>query len=102
MDGMEGVRPKYGTEKRLLLENMELRERLKETEETLEAIRNGEVDAIVVSGSAGEKIFSISSAETPYRVILEEMNEGALVISETGVILYCNNRFSEMIGVQPE
>jgi len=90
------------TEKHLLLENEELRASLAEALETLEAIRNGEVDAIVVSGSGGEKIFSISSAETPYRVIIEEMNEGAVVLSADGVVLYCNRRFAELVSVAPE
>jgi PAS domain S-box-containing protein len=90
------------TEKQLLLENEELRASLAEAKETLEAIRNGEVDAIIVSGLSGEKIFSISSAETPYRVIIEEMNEGAVVLSADGVVLYCNGRFAELVSIAPE
>jgi PAS domain S-box-containing protein len=90
------------TEKQLLLENEELRASLAESKEILDAIRNGEVDAIVVSGSGGEKIFSIFSAETPYRVIIEEMNEGAVVVSADGVVLYCNRRFAELVSVAPE
>jgi len=90
------------TEKQLLLENEELRASLAEANETLDAIRNGEVDAIVVSGAGGEKVFSISSAETPYRVIIEEMNEGAVVLSADGVVLYCNRRFAELVSMAPE
>src|SRR5512135_340143 len=83
-------------------ENNELRARLIETEDTLTAIRNGLVDAIVVSGDEGEKIFSLSSAETPYRLILEQMNEGAVVISAQGLILYCNRRFAEIVDAPQE
>jgi PAS domain S-box-containing protein len=90
------------TENQLLLENEELRASLAEANETLDAIRNGEVDAIVVSGAGGDKVFSISSAETPYRVIIEEMNEGAVVLSADGVVLYCNRRFAELVSVAPE
>lgn len=86
----------------LLLENEELRSRLAETEATLQAIRNGEVDAIVVSGSEGEKVFTLASAETPYRIIIEEMEEGAVTISESGVILFCNRRFAELVETPPE
>ncbi len=75
----------------------ELQSRLREAEETLDAIRNGEVDAIVVSGTDGEKIFSLASAETPYRIILEEMNEGALIVSAAGLILYSNRRFAALL-----
>ena len=75
----------------LLLENKELRLRLNEVEETLNAIRNGDVDAIIVDGTAGEQVFSLHSAETPYRIIIEEMNEGAVSLTRDGIILFCNN-----------
>jgi len=38
-------------------ENQELRRRLEEAEETLRAIREGEVDAVVVTGRRGAQIF---------------------------------------------
>lgn len=90
------------TTNELIVENAELRARLAETEATLEAIRNGEVDAIVVSGTEGEKIFTLTSAETPYRIIIEEMDEGAVTISEEGMILFCNRRFAELVAASNE
>jgi PAS domain S-box-containing protein len=90
------------TEEELLLENEELRLRLAETEATLEAIRNGEVDAIVVSGKEGEKIFTLASAETPYRIIIEEMEEGAVTVGEDDTILFCNRRFANLINTPME
>jgi len=54
----------------------ELRRRLREAEETLNAIRDGEVDALVASGPSGEKVFTLEGAEHPYRVLVESMNEG--------------------------
>ena len=44
------------------LELEELRQRLQEAEETLDAIRNGEVDALVVCGPSGEKVFTLEGA----------------------------------------
>lgn len=85
------------TYKSLKKEIDDLKAKLNESEETLKAIRNGEVDAIVVSGENGDKIFSLSSSETPYRIILEEMEEGAVTVSSKGRILYSNKRFSEII-----
>jgi PAS domain S-box-containing protein len=82
----------------LRIENEELRLRLTESEEALQAIRNGEVDAIIVSGSGGDKIFSLSSADTPYRIILEEMDEGAVIITKAGTILYHNQMFANLFG----
>jgi PAS domain S-box-containing protein len=85
------------TNQQLVTENEELRNRLVEAEETLHAILNGEVDAIVVSGKESEQIYSISSAETPYRTFIEEMNEGAVTLSKDGTIIYCNRRFAEFV-----
>ena len=85
------------TKEQLIIENEELHSRLVETEETLLAIRSGEVDAIMVSGTKGEQVYSISSAETPYRTFIEEMNEGAVTLTKEGIILYCNQRFAELV-----
>jgi len=85
------------TLEQLIIENEELLSRLAETEETLIAIRNGEMDAIVVYGPKGQQIYSISSSETPYRTFIEEMNEGALTLAKDGIILYCNKRFAELV-----
>jgi two-component system, OmpR family, phosphate regulon sensor histidine kinase PhoR len=85
------------TKEQLIIENEELHSRLAETEEALIAIRSGEVDAIVVSGKEGEQVYSISSAETPYRTFIEEMNEGAVTLSKEGIIIYCNQRFAKLV-----
>jgi PAS domain S-box-containing protein len=81
------------------LELDELRQRLQEAEETLDAIRSGEVDALVVSGPAGEKVFTLEGAEHPYRVLVESMNEGAISLSKDGTVLYCNSAFARMVGI---
>jgi two-component system CheB/CheR fusion protein len=85
------------TKEQLIIENEELHTRLAETEEALIAIRSGEVDAIVISGVKGEQVYSLSSAETPYRTFIEKMNEGAVTLSKEGIIIYCNQRFAELV-----
>jgi PAS domain S-box-containing protein len=85
------------TKEQLIIENEELRSRLDEIEDALTAIRNGEVDAIMVSGSKGEQVYSVSSAETPYRTFIEEMGEGAVTLTKEGTILYCNPRFADIV-----
>jgi PAS domain-containing protein len=82
------------------LELEDLRQRLQEAEETLSAIRSGEVDALVVSGPSGEKVFTLEGAEHPYRVLVESMNEGAVSLSSDGAILYCNSAFARMAGIR--
>jgi two-component system CheB/CheR fusion protein len=86
------------TIEQLIIENEELHFRLSETEETLIAIRNGETDAIMVSGKKGAQVYSISSAETPYRTFVEEMNEGALTLTKDGIIIYCNKKFGKLVN----
>jgi PAS domain S-box-containing protein len=83
-------------------ELQELRDRLREAEETLAAIRNGEVDSLVVSGPQGDQVFSLRTAEQPYRVFVEQMLEGAVTLSADGTVLYCNRRFAEMMRSRME
>lgn len=81
----------------LLRENEGLRSRLAEAESTLEAIRRGHVDALVVNGPEGDLIFSLATAEQQYRVLVETMNEGAAMLSAQGTIYYCNGRLAYML-----
>lgn len=74
-----------------------LKARLAEAEETLRAIYEGEVDAVVVAGPDGDQIFTLQGAERPYRLLIEAMNEGALTLDSDGTVLYCNSRFAEMV-----
>jgi len=75
----------------------ELRARLQEAQETLHAIRAGEVDALVVSGPEGDNVFTLRTAEHPYRILVEAMNEGAATLSSEGIILYCNTSLAAML-----
>lgn len=78
-------------------QNLELQARLAEAEETLQAISTGEVDALVVYGTAGERIYTLAGADYAYRVMVESIHEGAANISSDGTILYCNKRLAEML-----
>jgi len=73
-----------------------------EAQETLRAIRQGEVDALVVEGPSGPQLFTLRNAEQPYRMLVEQMQEGALTLTPAGDVLYCNRRFAEMISGAPE
>jgi PAS domain S-box-containing protein len=77
-----------------------LRDRLREAEETLEAIRNGHVDAVVVQGPAGDQVFTLKGADRRYRQLVEAMNEGALLVDGAGTIIYGNARFAGLVGVR--
>jgi len=89
------AKPKKGN----LLEIEDLRICLEEAEETLAAIRRGEVDGLVVSGPKEDRVFTLKGAERSYRFFVEAMNEGAVTLAFDGTILYCNDRFAEMVAV---
>ena len=78
-------------------EREDLRARLDQAEEVLRAIREGEVDAVVVSGGRGEQIYTLSGADRAYRQLIETMREGAATLSPEGVILYGNAYLAEML-----
>ena len=81
----------------LRTENEDLRARLDEAEDTLRAIRSGEVDSLVVMGDGGEQVFSLKGADQSYRILIENMSEGALTMNTSGMIIYANRRFAEML-----
>jgi two-component system, cell cycle sensor histidine kinase and response regulator CckA len=87
---------------RLENENSELRLRLKEAQETLAAIRNGEVDALVVDGPRGEQVFSLKGVDHSYRILLEEMQAGAITLSVDGHILFANRFIEKMLATPLE
>jgi signal transduction histidine kinase/ActR/RegA family two-component response regulator len=79
-----------------------LTERLEEAEETLRAVRSGEIDAFIVQGPDGEQVYALRSAEQPYRNLIEDMLEGAAILTTDGDIAYCNKRFAELVAVPLE
>jgi formate hydrogenlyase transcriptional activator len=86
----------------LLLDVADLRMHLEEATETLSAIRSGAVDAVVVSGPQGEQVYALKGAEQPYRILVESMNEGALTLTDAGVIMNCNKAFGKIVGTECE
>ena len=69
--------------------------RLGESEDTLRAIQRGDVDAVLMGGH----IYSMRGAETPYRLLIEAMGEGACTVSYEGVVLYANHCLAELLEV---
>jgi PAS domain-containing protein len=86
-----------GSDADLRTENEDLRARLDEAEDTLRAIRSGEVDSLVVMGDGGEQVFALKGADQAYRILIENMSEGALTVNTSGIIIYANRRFAEML-----
>ena len=86
----------------LRVENEQLRLKLDEALEALDAIRSGDVDALVVYKDEGEQVFTLQGAEHPYRVMVEAINEGAATLSSDGLILWGNAYLAELLQIPLE
>ena len=75
-----------------------LREELREAKETLDAIRSGAADALVVARNGREMVYTLENADKPFRIFLEEMQEGAVTVDQKGLVVYANRRFAEFRG----
>ncbi len=94
------VRKSPKTSREDLLAKVEhLETRLAEAEETLRAIRNGEVDALAIETPAGPQIFTLKGADYPYQMIVENISEGAVTLLPDGTIVYANRRVADMLGL---
>jgi PAS domain S-box-containing protein len=84
-------------EHKLKLEVERLHARLIELEETVASICIGSADTILISTVEGEKVYTLKTAEQPYRLFVEGMNQGAALLSEDDTILYCNQAFADIV-----
>src|SRR5215213_4723499 len=86
------------TEQSLRAENAELRARLEEAEETLRAIRSGEVDALVV----GEQIYMLESADAASNrfrgEVLAQVNDVVIAVDNDSRVTYLNQAAERQYG----
>lgn len=75
-----------------------MRARLQECEDTLAAIRSGAVDAIVVSGTDRDQVFTQAGADNVYRVFVEAMDEAAITVNSAGTILFANKALANLLA----
>lgn len=86
----------------LLAEIESLKEELYESTSIINAIKQGDVDALVVSSNGVPELYSLETADYTYRLLIEKFGQGALSISRNGLILYCNEYFSKLVGMPSE
>ena len=80
-----------------------LRNRLAVAEETLRALRSGEVESIVMdTGQGAQQIYTLETEERPYRHLVERMSEGAALADADGLVVYANQRLATLLGVPLE
>lgn len=86
----------------LQAENAELKLRLEEAEETIRAIQSGAVDAFVVQAPEGHRVYTLEGADRPYRLLVEQMQQGAATLRADGTMVYGNRQLAEMLGAPHE
>jgi PAS domain S-box-containing protein len=86
----------------LLSKLRELEVRLEESEHLIEAIKAGEVDAFAINNNSESQVFTLESGDYAYRVLIEEFGEGAINVTEEGLIVYTNECFCELLGIPYE
>jgi PAS domain S-box-containing protein len=79
-----------------------LKEELREAKETLDAIRSGAADALVVVQNGREMVYTLENADKPFRIFLEEMQEGAVTVDQKGLVVYANRRFADFVAAPLE
>lgn len=78
----------------------DVRAQLADSQEMLRAISHGEVDALVVGAEEGEEqLFTLASADRPYRNFVESMSDGAATVSADGIVLYANQALADLVGM---
>jgi PAS domain S-box-containing protein len=66
---------------------------------TVDAIRNGSVDALVVGG---EQVVMLDSAQRFYQAAVDRMQQGVVIVNAQGIIAYANQRMATLLGTPRE
>jgi PAS domain S-box-containing protein len=66
---------------------------------TVDAIRNGTVDALVVGG---EQVVMLDSAQRFYQAAVDRMQQGVVIVGAQGDVAYANQRMAMLLGVPRE
>lgn len=76
----------------------EILRRLEEAEETIRAIRSGDIDALLIRDTSQEKLFTVHGEGETYRKFMDALNIGAVATDMSGVLLYANQQFYALCG----
>lgn len=87
---------------RLEQEKTALLDKLNQAEESIETIKSENIDALLILKDETTKIFTTKTADQTYRLFIEKMSEGAVTLSNDGIILFSNARFAHMVNVPLE
>jgi len=74
-------------------------EEVDEAGATIDAIRNGAVDALVIGG---EQVVMLDSAQRFYQAAVDRMQQGVVIVDGKGNISYANQRMAALLGTPRE
>jgi PAS domain S-box-containing protein len=66
---------------------------------TVDAIRTGSVDALVIGG---EQVVMLDSAQRFYQAAVDRMQQGVVIVDAKGNITYANQRMASLLGTPRE
>ena len=85
--------------KMLTLKNKSPRKELSEITKEYKQIKAWNIDALVKPNEKGLSVYTDKTADKPYRLLIEKMHEGAVTLTEDGIILYCNSYFAKLVNL---
>ena len=82
---------------------LEIQQQLREANKYIDAIKTAKIDALVVAGEKDLKIYIEETANKNYRILIEKMPEGAVILDkDETLIIYCNSYFANMVDLPLE
>jgi PAS domain S-box-containing protein len=79
---------------------LDLQSRLDEAEQFIDAIKSGEVDAFAFRSNNIPEVYTLQSGDYAYRVLIEEIDEGGINVTEEGMVVYSNDYFLKLLNLQ--
>ena len=67
-------------------------------QQIVRAIRESKVDALLLTDEDKQWLFTLKDTESAYRLLIENMSEGAMTLTREGAIIYANRAFADMLG----
>ncbi|MGZ5190861.1 MAG: sensor histidine kinase [Flavisolibacter sp.] len=87
----------FAENEKLLIESNKLLKKLRADKEYRDALKERKVDALVIKDQTGLKVFTEETSDKTYRILIENMHEGAVTLDKNGTILYCNSCFAKLL-----
>ncbi|HEU5437163.1 MAG TPA: PAS domain-containing protein, partial [Telluria sp.] len=67
-------------------------------QQIVRAIRESKVDALLLTDEDKQWLFTLKDTESAYRLLIENMSEGAMTLTREGAIIYANRAFADRLG----